>query len=266
MTSLRRNILTRGYELDGRGRVSLGTVARYFEVVRWEAIRREGSPLRDVFHDGGRLVMRAQYVELLASIRSLEELSIEVEVARVGGSSIHFLSRLTRGGELAALNQSVVVAIGPDKLPKRAPDSVRASASAAPLRTLPTLNVVPAAAAFTSRAYVRPSDLDSLDHVNHSRYIDYADDAYQHARACGAYGVDLPDGGHAVTVEYDRETKLSSELLAERHLLVHTWPEASSQFGFELVDPLDGKRVCRAMIEASHEAASTRFAGLAARM
>jgi acyl-CoA thioesterase FadM len=265
MSMLRRTILTRGYELDGRGRASLGTVARYFEVVRWEAIRQEGSPLRDVFRDGGRLVMRAQYVELLTAIRSLEELTLEVEVARVGGSSIHFLSRLLRGGELAALNQSVVVAIGADKLPKRAPDSVRASATGATLRELPQLLEPPSEPAFSSRAYVRPSDLDSLDHVNHSRYIDYADDAYQHARAHDAYGAAVPDGGHAVLIEYERETKLSTELLAERHLIMHTWPTAHSAFGFELVDPVDGKRVSRAMIEASHEAAS-RFAGLAPRV
>lgn len=258
MSRFSRTILTRGYELDGRRRASLGTFARYFEVVRWEAIRRPGSPLREVFAEQGRLVMRAQWVEMLTSVVSLEEIEVDVAVAQVGTSSIRFVQSARRNGELVARAEAITVAIDAAKRPKPAPDGVRAMATREPVHTLPAVPERPAAIAFRSRAYVRPSDLDSLEHVNHSRYLDYADDAYVHARAAGVFR-DLPDTGYALLVEYERETRLDSELLGERHLLVELWQARADALAFELIDPVDGARVSRGMIEASHAAAATRF-------
>jgi acyl-CoA thioesterase FadM len=259
MSRFSRTILTRGYELDARRRPSLGTFARYFEVVRWEAIRRAGSPLRELFSDGGRLVMRAQWIEALAAVDSLEELEVDVAVAHVGSSSIRFVQCARRAGELVARNESVTVAIDAEKRPRRAPDGVRGLATNEPIREFSRLPARPEEVAASHRAYVRPSDLDSLDHVNHSRYIDFADDAYQHARALGQYGGDVPASGRCVTIEYDRETRSDPRLGAERHLVVHTWLAGAAAFAFELVDPVDGGRVGRAMIEGSHEAPSARL-------
>jgi acyl-CoA thioesterase FadM len=260
MSRLGRTILTRGYEVDARGRVSLGAFARYFEVVRSDYIRAADSPLRELFRDGGLMVMRAQRVELFGAFASLATLEVDAGLASVGSSSMRFLQTARAGGKVVAQNVSVAVAVDAERRPARVTDAVRAMATGEPVDDLPTMPESPGAT-FNTRAYVRPSDLDLLNHVNHSRYVDFVDDAYQHARAGRAYGDDVPDGGYAITIEYDGETRLVPELGAERHLMVETWRTSSDAFAFQLIDPLDGRRVSRALLEASHEICSRRFAG-----
>jgi len=260
MSRLSRTITTRGYEVDARGRVSLGGFARYFEVVRSEYIRVADSPLRALFRDGGLMVMRAQRVELFGAFASLATLELDAAVATVGSSSMRFVQTARAGGKVVAKNVSVAVAVDAQRRPARVPDGVRAIATGESVADLPTM-AEPLGATFSTRAYVRPSDLDQLDHVNHGRYVDFVDDAYQHARARQAYGDDVPDGGYAITIEYDGETRLAPELGAERHLAVDTWRTSSDTFAFQLIDPRDGRRVSRAVIEASHEICARRFVG-----
>lgn len=261
MTRFVRTILTRGYELDARSAVSLGHFARYFEAVRWEFIRLPEQPLLDVFRDGGRLVMRAQRVEAHAALTSLEQLELDVAVAEVGGSSIRFVQRARRGGEVVARNDAVAVAIGPDKRPARVPDSVRAIATGEAVAQLAPLSRPNAEPSYSCSLQVRASDLDSLQHVNQSRYIDFVDDVYQYAQAARAYGDQVQANPRQVTIAYERETQLSP-LTAERTLRAESWRVGERAYAFELVDPLDGACVSRAIIDAAYEGS---FAGLGAR-
>jgi len=250
--------MTRGYEVGAEGRASLGAFARYFEVVRSESIRVADSPLRELFQNGGLLVMRAQRVELFAACGSLVTLQVEASVAAVGTSSIRFVQTARVGDTVVAQNVSVAVAVDAQRKPARVSDAVRALATGEPVDDLRTASER-TGETFHTRAYVRPSDIDQLDHVNHGRYVDFVEDAYHHARVEQAYGEDVPDGGYAISIEYLGETRLVPELGAERHLAIETWRTSSDAFAFELIDPVSGGRVSRAVVEASHEVCSQRF-------
>jgi acyl-CoA thioesterase FadM len=262
MIDFDRIIVTRGYELDARMRIGAGTFARYFEFPRWQALRSPATGLSDLFAGGGRLVMRAQDICVLEAVGPTEDLRVTVEVAQVGGTSIRFVQRALRGEQLVAYGIAITVTLGGDRRPTRAPERARALATGADAQ-IAAMSDPPRAPALSCDVYVRPSDLDILQHVNHSRYLDYVDDVYQHANARSLYGPGLPASPHSIAVEYERETRIDPALGPASKLTAHTWRDDDGTIGFVLLDPLDGARVARAKIRPSHEAPTP--AALAAR-
>ena len=242
-----RQIVTRGYETDARMRVSIGMVARYFEHVRWEAIRDRDAGVGRVFANGGKMVIRAQAVRVLRPIVAREEVELGLSIARVGKTSIHFLQVARCGDEVIARNDAIAVALDAAGRPTEVPEEVRARATGEAVELPTKVPDAPATVAYRCPVQIRYNDLDALKHVNHSRYIDYVDEAFQHARAAGAYAQDFSPSPGSVTVEYERETRIEA-IGPERKLEVVTWQVADGALGFELIDPLDGMRVARAMI------------------
>lgn len=251
MSQYIRQIVTRGFETDARMRVSIGMTARYFEHVRWEGTRDRVTGIGAIFRDGGKMVLRAQSVRVLRPLVARETVDLSLSVGKVGRSSIHFVSIAKVGDELVARNDTVAVALDPAGRPTAVPEAVRTRAAAhvqvAQVEPLTRVPDPPASFAFRCDVQVRHTDLDALKHVNHSRYIDYVDDVYQHARAAGAYGSDVSPSPAAVTIEYERETRIDA-LGPARMLSVRTWKVDGGELAFELIDPLDGARVARAII------------------
>ncbi|MET0344469.1 MAG: thioesterase family protein [Polyangiales bacterium] len=247
MSQYVQRIVTRGFETDARLRVSIGMLARYFEHVRWEGIRDRGAGLGVIFRDGGKMVLRAQAVRVLRPLVARETLDLALSVGRVGRSSIHFVQVAKVGDEVVARNDTVAVALDASGRPSEVPDAVRARVGGEPVEPLARIPDAPDTFAFRCDVQVRPTDLDALQHVNHSRYIDYVDDVYTHARAAGAYGGEPSRSPAAITIEYERETRIDA-LGPARVLAARTWRATDDALAFELLDPLDGVRVARAMI------------------
>jgi acyl-CoA thioesterase FadM len=245
-----RQIQTRGYETDARHRVSIGMLARYFEHVRWEALRDRDAGLASVFSNGGKMVIRAQSVRVLRGLRPREPLDLTLSIARVGKSSIHFVQVAHVDDELVARNDVVAVALDADNRPTSAPSALRERATGESVEPLMPIPEAPATPAFRCAVQIRPGDLDALQHVNHSRYIDYVDDAYQHARWAGVFPSTFSASPAALTIEYERETRIDAQG-AERTLDLRAWQASGDTFAFELIDPLDSVRVSRAIIRAA---------------
>lgn len=246
MSPFVRHIVTRGYDTDARGRVGIGTVARYFEHVRWETIREADSGLGKLFEGGGKIVIRAQQVQILRKLVPREELALELTLAKVGNTSLQFAHVARCRGEVVARNDAVVVCLDARNAPRAVPDEIRARASGEPVEKPAPIPEAPPMPAYSCDIYVRPSDLDALRHVNHSRYIDYVDDVLQHA------AVDSGEPMHTVnpaivTVEYEHETRVDPSLGPATKLNARCWPIDPKHVGFELFD-LAGTRVARAMI------------------
>lgn len=266
MSGLIRTIVTRGYELDARKRLSLGVLARHFEHVRWEALRDPSTGLSAVFEDGRKLVIRAQQIDALTRLVAKQEVTLDVAIAQVGTSSLQFVQRARCGDTLVAYNQVVGVVLDRQGAPTRVPDAVRRLARQEELPPLPRLSERPERCALVCDVYVRPSDLDVLQHVNHARYVDFVDDVYQHAVARGAYGGSLPESPARILVEYRRETRIDPELGPARKLVAHTWREDDQSLGFELVDPVDGYAATRAKIVHTHDGSPRAVAPAGARV
>jgi acyl-CoA thioesterase FadM len=246
MSPFVRHIVTRGYDTDARARVSFGTVARYFEHVRWETIREPAAGLGKLFADGGKIVIRAQQVSVLRPLLPREELSLELTLSKAGNTSLQFAHVARCRGEVVAQNHTVVVCLDARNKPRAVPDPVRAKVTPQPEVALAHIAEAPAMPAYSCDVHVRPSDLDALKHVNHARYIDYFDDVFQH------FSVDSGAPMHtvnpaAVKVEYERETRIDPTLGPNTKLSAHCWPIDPQHVGLELFD-LAGSRVARAMI------------------
>ena len=242
-----RQIVTRGYETDARMHASIGMVARYFEHVRWEAIRDRDAGVGRVFANGGKMVIRAQAVRVLRPIVAREEIELQLSIARVGTSSIHFVHFARCGDVVVARNDAIGVALDAAGKPTQVADEVRARATGEAVDPPAKIPPAPETPLFRCPVQVRYNDLDALKHVNHSRYIDYVDECFQHARAAGVYARAFSHDPASVAVEYERETRIEGAG-PDRKLEVTTWQVNDEALGFELIDPMDGVRVARAMI------------------
>lgn len=211
---MQRRLRTRGYELDRRGKIPPATLLRYLEHLRWEAVAETPAVAR-TFEDGRRLVVVAQRLRVRRELTLAEELELELQVEKVGRTSLEFGHRIRAlpAGEPIAEARVTAVQLGPDGRPAPIADAVRELERPSPLEAaFPSpLATAPLAGAWAHRFSVRPSDLDLLEHVNHANYLTYAEDARALAAAAGALAA-APL--RAVTLEYRRQAVLGDELEA----------------------------------------------------
>jgi len=253
MSSFVGTVQSRGYELDARKRVTPGAFARWFEHARWEAIHAHALGLRELFRDERRLVIRAQRLALDAALGPHEVLSLALSITHVGRSSIRMAQSARLGDTLIARCEAVAVVLDADGRPTRVPEAVRAHVGDPAPAPLDALGPPSATPAYECDVYVRPSDLDTLQHVNQSRYVDFADDVLQHALAAGAFGPSAPMRPVAITVEYQRETRLDPARGPDTRLRAQVFPEGAGGYGVALRDPLSEALVARSTIVVAHE-------------
>lgn len=245
MARLQRRLICRGYEMDARQRVSPTSLARYMEHMRWEAIFDPAFGLGALFQGGSKMVVRAQDLWIGAPAVHGTELLLEITLARVGNSSVTFAERATRvadGVEVARAFVTGVVLDGHNK-PSRVPDSIRSAVEAEEIPSAPSFAFAVPASAFTRSVGVRPSDLDTLLHVNQSRYVDFVDDTRTllHAAQTTSAVLAYPS---RIVVDYRRETHVGHDLLARACVL----DDQDGALAVDLCDAQDGGLVARARI------------------
>jgi acyl-CoA thioesterase FadM len=244
MYKVQRTLITRSGELDARCHITPAVMARYHEYMRSQAFLAPELGLGALVDQGYTGVVRAQHLELIQPVVQNVELELSVHIGHVGRSSIAFAHSATRAsdGAVASRSRTVMVLLGPDKKPASVPDNIRMLVQSGETPEALASPGEPPADAWAHTIQVRPSDLDSLQHVNQARYVDFFDDVRQLAQAAGAYGEQTEGDVKQISVEYLREAKLGRDLLAL------TWRLPSGALGFVLNDAVDGSPRARATI------------------
>ncbi len=245
MARLTRRLICRGYEMDARQRVSPTSLARYMEHLRWEAIFDPAFGLGALFQSGSKMVVRAQDLWIGVPAGHATELTLEIAMARVGNSSITFSERATRfsdGVEVARAFVTGVVLDAANK-PARVPENIRSAVETESVPTPPSFDQAVPHDAYNRQIGIRPSDLDTLLHVNQSRYVDFVDDTRTllHAAQSSAPALAHPA---RIVVDYRRETHIGHDLLARACAL----DDQANTLAVDLCDATDGALVARARI------------------
>lgn len=218
-------LAVRGYEMSASAEVSLATLARHLEHVRWEAIRAAGATLGV---DLGRGVVRAQRIESRAPAAYPMELEAQGWVARVGRTSMDFGHAIVDGdGRTLAVGSCTIVRLDDQGSPRVIPERVRELVSPCEPVDVPGLDEPAPADAFERAIVVVASDLDVFQHVNHARYIDFADDTralFDHERGGAATPASTALG--KLFIEYRREARMGERIRALG------WRPAGSSTGF----------------------------------
>lgn len=210
----------RGYELDRTGAVPPVVVLRYLENVRWEGLRH-GGVLSDMFAKGRRIVVRQQRLHMLARIGYPETLHTGLWLDRVGRTSVEMGHDLRRAdGTLVAKATLIAVQLDASWRPIEVSEDIRALATGEGRPDArPVLAQAPPPGAHVVSFHVRPHEIDMLQHVNHSFYAEYFDDARLLAAAADIYEGVQGAGGSAREVHVD----YAASALPGDTLRVATW-------------------------------------------
>ncbi len=247
MVNLICKLETRGYEMDARERIPAAVLVRYMEHLRWRAVHGTELGLQALFADGHSAVVRAQQLRFGDALIQDEALELDLRVGRVGRSSLCFVQTVVRARDRCEVARADVVAVvlGSNGRPAPVPESTRAHVVESDL--LDSLPISDRPAEFGRRPVpIRPSDLDVLQHVNQSRYVEMVDDTLQLATSTGgvlyssaAQSTSRPSP-HRMSLVYERETLLGDDLD------VLYWPSGEGQADFDLCRQSDGGLVARA--------------------
>lgn len=215
------SLTVRGDELAENGKVSPSNVLRWLEHGRWAALSGDDESMRHLFSAGHIVVVRAQKVAFLRELDWNERVQISIGLAKVGRTSCEFAQQLRAPGNVLVAEARIsVVHLGADRRPAEIPADVRAKSlelgMPESLQRLEPVDLTGQGVHFTHHFAVRPSDIDVFHHVNHARYLDYAEDL----RALAELADALPGWQNgrrlaAVSIDYAREALVRDELTAE---------------------------------------------------
>ena len=126
MASHRQAIRVYFEDIDAAGIVYYANYLKFAERARTDMLRDFGvSHAGMMKRDGLVLVVRRCEIDYLKPARLDDLLTVETEVAKLGGASVDLRQRVTRDGEVLAELKVLVVCIGQDGRPHRIPDYVR---------------------------------------------------------------------------------------------------------------------------------------------
>jgi len=226
-------IAVRGYEMDTRGAVTPGSLARYAEHARWEAVRSGGLGLEAHLFN---CVVRAQRLVMHAPAVWPDELLVSTWIGRVGRTSFDFVHRISRPGDGRVIAEDATTAVCIDASgPIAVPDAVR---SLVLDDGGPSLEGPPASApadAWEAALIPRPSDQDVLRHVNQARHVDFVEDARR--------GAGLGETTRSVWIEHVLEARAGDSL----RVLAWALPDGSCAVEVRRAD--DGRPVTRARLD-----------------
>lgn len=210
----RLRLVTRGYEVSSRGRISPSQYLRYIEHVRWRAIATSDKiPIR-LFMGMG--VVRAQTLEIFTDTSFDTELEISMWLARVGKTSLDFSHEVLRvsDGELVAQSTATMVALDAERRPAIIDPAARNHVVARDAAIIERHEADDLANAWEHPIAVRPSDEDLQGHVNQARYADFVEDARQLCASAGGYGPGEWDGPpRRLSISYDDEARVGDPLV-----------------------------------------------------
>ncbi len=204
-------VVTRGYELGHDATLPLSAYMRYLEHMRW----RTGGRLHDRGGDG---VVRAQCLELHASLGPEVELELSAWISRVGRTSVAMSHDIVRvdDGALIARASATLVALDGARRPTPYPDAERIEVLERPTAEVqPPGSSAGPTSAFRCPVELRRSDHDNQQHVNQARYGDLIEDVRW--RCVDAAGYGPGDWGRPLrrfALAHDREMRAGDALEA----------------------------------------------------
>ena len=207
-------LVTRGYEVSSRGRISPSQYLRYIEHLRWRTIAGSDKiPVRLFMSIG---VVRAQALEIFRDTSFDTELEISMWLARVGRTSMDFSHDVVRvsDGELVARSTATIVALDAERRPALIDPAARGYVVVRDAAVIERLDFDAFAGAWERPIAVRPSDEDLQGHVNQARYADFVEDARQLCAAAEGYGPGEWDGPpRRLSISYDDEARVGDPLV-----------------------------------------------------
>ncbi|MEE2731603.1 MAG: thioesterase family protein [Pseudomonadota bacterium] len=217
-------VQTRGYELDASRTIPPAILLRYMEWGRWEFFNSKKIVLHQSINS---VVVATQSLAVLAPVQERVDLQINAWLSRVGNTSMD-ISQLVvdqATGQPVAMGRAILVNVGEDGRPFPVADATRTQVEQAPEgfdeARFPRIESrqSPADARSLPRR-VMASEIDLLQHVNHSRYVDYVEDARKllfEAQSSVAESI------RGLTVEYVTEALHGDELI------IKSWPVAEGK-------------------------------------
>lgn len=213
MPMMTTEILTRGYELDGTRTIPPAVLIRYMEWGRWEFLNSEQNTFR---HAINSLVVAAQSLVVLAPVVERINLEISVWLSRVGNTSLDISQMIVdKESKMAiALGRATLVNVDSRRRPKVVAETVKDFIDTSPANFDGSLfpkiqNSLPIESVKSIERRVMPSEIDLLKHVNHSRYVDYVEDA---RKLLFPEQAEMRDPIFGLTLEYKTEA-LNGHLL-----------------------------------------------------
>jgi acyl-CoA thioester hydrolase len=115
-------------DTDAAGIVYYANYLKFAERARTDLLRDLGISHADMMkRDGLVLVVRRCEIDYRKPARLDDLLTIETEMAKLGGASVELLQRVLRDGEVLVELKVLVVCVGKDGKAARIPDYVRAA-------------------------------------------------------------------------------------------------------------------------------------------
>lgn len=212
---LETRLTTRGYELAAYGVIPVSGILRYLEHQRWQTFTTEGPiPTRRFWPLG---VVRAQQVDVIEQLSFHTEIELTLWVSRVGRTSLDFSHDITRAsdGKVVARSTATVVALDETRAPKQIDAEARDYIVQRPTVELDPPRTPRPSDVWERPIFLRPSDHDLQQHVNHARYADLLDDVRLLAAADGAYGASpvFQTPVKRLYLQYDREARTGDEIV-----------------------------------------------------
>jgi acyl-CoA thioesterase FadM len=259
MRRFTERLATRGYELDAETLIPPHTYLRYMEHVRWQGYVARASAFADLAPGARAMVIAAERVEVHRYLGLGVDLVGEFWLARVGRTSMDLANvlRLASDGSVVARCRVTAVYVGDDRRPRPVPEGVRQHAlgdDGEEFDLLPGLAEAPPESAWRYPVVARPSDTDLMQHVTHSMYLAYFEDARRFAAGERAYG----DASAAASRRLSHASlDYREQALAGDRLVVRTWAisAATPSFGFVLQRERDERVLCSARVGVMPEAA-----------
>jgi acyl-CoA thioester hydrolase len=126
MASHRQNIRVYFEDTDAAGIVYYANYLKFAERARTDMLRGRGISHADMMtQDGLVLVVRRCTIDYLKPAKLDDMLTVETDVAKLGGASVDLVQRVLRGGELLVELKVLVVCIDRNGRPARIPEYVR---------------------------------------------------------------------------------------------------------------------------------------------
>lgn len=251
------SIQTRGYEMDASASIPPAVLLRYMEHARWTLTGSAGIDLADF---STAVVVATQTLTVCQRIGAYANLTVTAWLSRVGNSSMDISQLITwddadnEGARVVACGRATLVNVDENHRPAKLKPGVADKVQAAPVdfadNFLPCDKLAVPESAWVLERTVNASELDLLNHVNHSRYVDYIEDARNACGLAGAYGKEIELRGTILaeltknlTIEYVDEATMGKKIK------VLTWAgEQGGTYCFNIVCAGSNDLLARAII------------------
>ncbi|RLT93484.1 thioesterase family protein [Ketobacter sp.] len=218
-------VQTRGYELDASRSIPPAILIRYMEWGRWEFFNSKKIVLHQSINS---VVVASQSLVLLAPVQERVDLQINAWLSRVGNTSMDISQFILDAATQrpVAMGRATLVNVGEDGRPFPVADATRAQVEPAPdgfdETGFPRIESrQPPDDARSLPRRVMASEIDLLQHVNHSRYVDYVEDA---RKLLVEPHRSVAESIRGLTVEYVTEALHGDELT------IKVWPVAEGKW------------------------------------